>query len=95
MDFKNQVDKMVVTEYLRTRLGNKPAVMAVADDLQVMFNRWYSWAAAERDSLRQEIEELKLELMMLENEAYEAGEQTVAALHKFKNRRKHYEQDPY
>jgi hypothetical protein len=95
MDFKNQVDKIHVKEYLRTRLGNKAAVMAVADDLQASFNRWYSWAAAERDSLRQEIEELKVELMMAQNEAYESGHQHATALHKFKNRRKHYEQDPY
>jgi len=73
MDFKNQVDDVRIQEYLRTRLGVSAAVQQVGKDLDGMLNKQWAWHAAERDSLKQEIEELKIELLMQENNAYGSG----------------------
>ena len=61
---ENKFEPHEVQEYLRTRLGNSAAVRQVGKDMQIMVNRWQSWAMAEIQSLRQEIEELQIEAEM-------------------------------
>lgn len=79
MVINHKVKPHEVEEYLRTRLGASTAVKQVGKDLQAMVNEWYSWAMAEIQSLRQELEEKDIELMLTENKIMPEWKQEAAA----------------